>query len=67
MVPMRMEAPMGFLRRGFDRLHTALLPWRCLLCGAPGEEGMDLCAPCAKDMPRNHSCCTRCALAKRNE
>lgn len=53
---------MGFLRRGFDRLHTALLPWRCLLCGAPGEEGIDLCAPCAKDMPRNHSCCTRCAL-----
>jgi len=59
---MRMEAPVRFLRQGLDRLHVALLPWRCLLCGVPGAEGMDLCAACTKDMPRNRSCCAHCAL-----
>ena len=59
---MRMEAPLRLLQHGFDRLHTLVLPWRCLLCGAPGAQGMDLCAACAKDMPRNPSCCARCAL-----
>lgn len=56
---MRMEAPFRFLR---DGLHGFLLPWRCLLCGAPGEQGMDLCCACARDLPRNRRCCARCAL-----
>lgn len=54
---MRMDA----LSRFATRAITHLLPWRCLLCGAPGD-GMDLCAPCQADMPVNHSCCARCAL-----
>jgi len=58
---MRMEA-LRAVRLGLNRLHVALLPWRCLLCGAPGADGMDLCEPCAKEMPRNRSCCARCAL-----
>lgn len=38
------------------------LPWRCLLCGAPGVDGIDLCAGCIADLPRNTICCARCAL-----
>lgn len=58
---MRMEA-LRAVRLGLNRLHVGLLPWRCLLCGAPGADGMDLCEPCAKEMPRNRACCSRCAL-----
>ncbi|KZC34712.1 competence protein ComF [Rhodanobacter sp. FW510-R12] len=43
-------------------LRRWLLPWRCLLCGAPGAAGADLCAECAAELPRNRSCCARCAL-----
>lgn len=39
-----------------------LLPLRCLLCGAPGADDLDLCAACAAELPRNRSCCARCAL-----
>lgn len=49
-------------RRGLARLQATVLPWRCLLCGAPGAEGLDLCAACAKELPRNTPCCARCAL-----
>jgi len=52
-----------------DRLRTWmtegwhwLLPPRCLLCGAPGVDGIDLCADCAAELPRNRTCCARCAL-----
>lgn len=59
---MRMDAPLRFLRRGLGRLHDTLFPWRCLLCGAPGADGVDLCEPCAREMPRNRHACERCAL-----
>jgi ComF family protein len=38
-----------------------LFPATCLLCGAPGEAGRDLCAGCALDLPYNLSACARCA------
>ncbi len=44
------------------RLQRWLLPLRCLLCGAPGASGIDLCAGCIAELPRNRSCCARCAL-----
>ncbi len=37
-------------------------PPRCLLCGAPGEGGLDLCAACLLDLPHNPVACPRCAL-----
>jgi ComF family protein len=43
-------------------LHAWLLPWRCLLCGDAGADGLDLCAACAAELPRNTRCCARCAL-----
>jgi ComF family protein len=39
-----------------------LLPPTCILCGAPGAGGRDLCPGCAGDLPRNLACCARCAL-----
>lgn len=39
-----------------------VLPPRCLLCGDRGSDGIDLCADCAAELPRNHACCARCAL-----
>ncbi|HET9836138.1 MAG TPA: ComF family protein [Rhodanobacteraceae bacterium] len=40
----------------------AWLPSRCLLCGARGGSGLDLCSACLADLPRNDCCCGRCAL-----
>lgn len=45
-----------------DGALRALLPPRCLLCGARGESGLDLCAACMAELPRNERCCARCAL-----
>lgn len=43
-------------------LQRWLLPWRCLLCEGAGMDGVDLCADCAAEWPRNRTCCARCAL-----
>jgi ComF family protein len=45
-----------------DGAWRALLPSRCLLCSARGENGFDLCAACLADLPRNDCCCARCAM-----
>jgi len=44
------------------RVLRTLLPPRCLLCGAPGAGGRDLCAGCAADFIANRPCCARCAM-----
>ncbi len=49
-------------RERLQRLHHFVLPLRCLLCGDVGEAGLDLCADCAAELPRNRHCCRRCAL-----
>lgn len=33
-----------------------------MLCGGVGERGLDLCAACRADLPRNDRCCARCAV-----
>ena len=50
------------LFRPLGRLQAWLLPWRCLLCGDAGADGLDLCAACAAELPRNTACCARCGL-----
>jgi ComF family protein len=55
---MRMDALMTTWRR----LRHVVLPLRCLLCGAAGADDIDLCTDCAAELPRNRSCCMRCAL-----
>lgn len=40
---------------------AALFPPTCVLCGAPGARGLDLCAGCDADLPRNRHACVHCA------
>ena len=42
-------------------LERLVLPPTCLLCGAAGAVGLDLCAGCLGDLPRNLAACPRCA------
>jgi len=54
------RARLGFwLRNDAARL---LWPARCLACGDPGGDGIDLCAACATRLPWNASACLRCAI-----
>src|SRR3970040_2565956 len=54
------RARLGFwLRNDAARL---LWPARCLACGDPGGDGIDLCAACAMQLPWNASACLRCAI-----
>lgn len=53
---------MDALRSRLAAIGHWLLPPRCLLCGDAGHEGLDLCRDCAAELPRNRSCCARCAL-----
>lgn len=53
---------MDALTKPWRRLRHFVLPLRCLLCSATGADGIDLCTDCAAELPRNRSCCMRCAL-----
>jgi ComF family protein len=44
------------------RALRVLLPLRCLLCGAPGVDGRDLCDGCTADLALNRPACPGCAL-----
>lgn len=55
------RVPMRPVRNLAGRIWRQILPPRCLLCGAPGE-GIDLCASCRNELPRNGTCCAFCAL-----
>ena len=59
--------PLETLRRRLGhwlRVDAARLLWpnRCLVCDAPGMEGLDLCALCSEDLPWNRSACPLCAM-----
>jgi ComF family protein len=45
-----------------DRLLGRLYPPTCVLCGAPGHAGLDLCLGCRADLPHNRHACPRCAI-----
>lgn len=40
-----------------------LYPPTCLLCDAPGHNGLDLCPGCLDDLPHSRHACPRCAIA----
>lgn len=44
------------------RAGALLYPPTCVLCGAPGDAGLDLCQGCRADMPTLGACCARCAI-----
>ncbi len=41
-------------------LQSTLYPTRCLLCGAPGSGGLDLCLGCLAELPRIARPCHQC-------
>jgi ComF family protein len=45
-------------------LQTAQRVWpsTCVLCRSRAEPGVDICSPCAADLPANPTSCPRCAL-----
>lgn len=43
------------------QLAERLYPATCLLCGAAGANGRELCAGCHADLPWNRGACARCA------
>ena len=43
----------------FDRFRFS--PSTCILCGAAGQQGLDLCPGCDDDLPRTSTSCYRCA------
>lgn len=47
---------------GLNRVSSIIYPPRCLLCGAAGYDGRDLCRGCANDLPWNTNACRQCAL-----
>lgn len=50
------------LRALMARAEALFYPPTCVLCGAPGEAGLDLCQGCRADMPTLGACCARCAI-----
>jgi ComF family protein len=44
------------------KLQSLVYPPTCLLCGADGHRGLDLCAGCLADLPRIQRGCPRCGL-----
>ncbi|MBO9716367.1 MAG: ComF family protein [Pseudoxanthomonas sp.] len=54
--------PRGTLLDTVVRLARRALPLRCLACGEPGDDGLDLCAACHAALPLNRNACLRCAL-----
>lgn len=45
-----------------DALLRLVFPLRCLVCGDPGHDGLDLCSPCLAGLPWAGRACLRCAL-----
>jgi ComF family protein len=45
-----------------DIIQQQLYPAVCSLCGSEGIKGLDLCASCRDQLPRNLYPCNRCAL-----
>ncbi len=46
------------------RVQGVILPPTCVLCGARGQPPvLDLCRPCAEDLPLNVQSCRRCAAS----
>jgi ComF family protein len=45
-----------------ERLVQRIYPPTCILCGAAGHDGLDLCRGCRADLPHNRCACPRCAI-----
>ena len=46
----------------YRRLLNTVYPPRCVLCGSPGFNDMDICEDCYHDLPWIESACVQCAI-----
>ena len=46
----------------YRRLISTVYPPRCVLCGSPGLNDMDICEDCHHDLPWIESACLQCAI-----
>ncbi len=44
------------------KIQLVTFPACCTLCGAEGDDGLDLCRGCRDELPFNRQACPRCAL-----
>ncbi|WP_050984892.1 ComF family protein [Thiorhodospira sibirica] len=51
-----------WLKTAIQRCTAILYPIRCLLCGAPGQPPLELCASCIKSLPWLGHGCRCCAM-----
>lgn len=58
----RCQRPAPALARWRRMAADLVFPPTCILCGAPGDDGCDLCAGCAAELPVLGLACVRCAL-----
>ncbi|WP_295542377.1 ComF family protein [uncultured Thiohalocapsa sp.] len=58
----RRRPPAGAFGRWRRVAADLIFPPTCILCGAPGDDGHDLCAGCAAELPVLGRACVRCAL-----
>ena len=50
------------MNKWINNIHSLLYPPSCLLCGARGTQGLDLCHGCLSDLPAVGAACHCCAL-----
>ena len=50
----------------YRRLISAVYPPRCVICGSPGLNDMDICEHCYQDLPWIESACLQCAIPLAN-
>ncbi len=53
-IPPRLSTALATLLRGTVE---SLFPATCVLCGAPGDDDLDLCSGCRNDLPAIAPCC----------
>lgn len=50
------------MRNQWTKFSQALFPPSCVLCGATGHGGQDICPACTQDLPRSRNNCVRCGI-----
>lgn len=49
------------VNKWLNNIQSIVYPSTCLLCGAPGDDELDICSHCRQELPANLICCKRCA------
>lgn len=53
---------MKLVNNWLEYIQLSLFPARCVLCGGPGRQGIDLCPACETELPRIDPACPACGM-----